>query len=149
MLIKTKHFRLYYPITSNSFEKLNDFAKNVYEEINKLEKEKIPLLFVCRGSSGSVLTTLVANIFHNNGRKIQIHYVKKEIEQQHERGYSFRYDFNSFKTIIIDDFIATGETIEQIKDTIIKNKISCCDYLIVDDGGEKVNDNFFKTIITG
>lgn len=149
MLIKTKYFGLCYPITSNSFEKLNDFAKNVYEEINKLEKEKIPLLFVCRGSSGSVLTTLVANIFHINQWKIQIHYVKKEIEQQHEKGEFFLSDFNLFKTIIIDDFICTGETIKQIKKTSMINGISYCDYLIVDDGGKKVNDDFFKTIITG
>lgn len=149
MVIKTEYFGLNYPITENSFEKLNAFAENAYKEINKLEKEKIPLLFICRGSSGSVLATLVANIFHNNGWKIRIHYVKKEIEKYHSSGFLNLFEFTSFKIIIIDDFISSGETMLEIKKNI-KEKIEHCDYLIVDDKGERMGkDEFFKTIITG
>lgn len=149
MVIKTEYFGLCYPITSNSFEKLNAFAENCYKEIKKLEKEKIPLLFVCRGSSGSILTTLTANIFHNNGWEIRIHYVKKEIEKSHSDGFLNLFEFTSFKTIIIDDFISTGETVLEIKKNI-KRVIEHSDYLIVDDKGELMDrDKFFKTIITG
>ena len=147
-VIMTNCFGIMYPITTNSFEKLNDFAKNVYEEINKLEKEKIPLLFVCRGSSGSVLTTLVANIFYQNRWEVKIHYVKKEIEKDHG-GNSLSIPFSSYKTVVIDDFISTGDTMEHIYKNVFPT-INVCDYLLVDRGGEKMKySEFFKTIITG
>lgn len=149
MVIKTEYFGLNYPITENSFKRLNAFAENAYKEINKLEKEKIPLLFICRGSSGSVLATLVANIFYINGWEIKIHYVKKEVEKEHHSGVLNIPDFIAFKTIIIDDFISTGNTLLKIKNNI-KEKIEYCDYLVVDDKGERIEeDEFFKTIITG
>lgn len=71
------------------------------------------IVFWCRGSSGAILAGLVAHHLNLDGFDIaRIHHIKKEGEESHINAHHpfSKNDFN----IVIDDFIASGETIYSI-----------------------------------
>lgn len=78
--------------------------------------EKISLW--CSGSSGSILSAIIANELH---RVEEILYVKKNNEYTHGTGESYYVAPNSTH-IIVDDFISTGNTIIRIYDHFTKSK---------------------------
>jgi adenine/guanine phosphoribosyltransferase-like PRPP-binding protein len=81
--------------------------------------EKIHLW--CRGSSGSIIASIIASNLGRN-RRVYINYVHKNYESRH----SFITNVGEYKQsvhIVVDDFIASGETINNIID-FAKKQIS-------------------------
>ena len=85
-------------------------------------KNKIIQLF-CMGSSGSIISSLIASHLISNEFEVTIHYIQKEGESRH----GGNYDVDDAKlisiNIIVDDFIITGETIRKIYRTMIDRNI--------------------------
>lgn len=102
-------------ITMN-FPWLNEVSAIINEIVSYLKVRKIVLL--CRGSSGSIISTHVANYLHvrDKDREILILHFKKDNENSHDYGYSSLYEdlIPNGYFIAIDDFIASGNTFKQI-----------------------------------
>ena len=62
----------------------------------------------CRGSSGAIIAGVISSSLK---RKIFIRYISKNNEKRHDKSnYNYETDIN----IIVDDFICTGKTIDEI-----------------------------------
>jgi len=98
-----------YPVGSNigKAKKLIGHYLTVFYKLYSFDK-KINLW--CRGSSGAIMATLFAA---NCKNECKICHVKKQGEDSHSYGYS-RYENDGAINIVIDDFIATGDTIRAI-----------------------------------
>lgn len=70
----------------------------------------------CRGSSGSIIAAFVSHDMIKRSKNIQVRicHVKKEGENSHSSSPStFQNDLDTWN-VIVDDFIATGDTIKEI-----------------------------------
>lgn len=104
--IETKIERIQYPVGSNIQENIpiiNQMAKVINE---LFVDEYINLL--CMGSSGAIIASIVAL----SNPKMTIIHVKKDGEDSHSTSLTSKYD--NAKNVIIDDFIATGDTLNKI-----------------------------------
>ena len=62
----------------------------------------------CRGSSGAIIAGIISS---NLKRKVFIRYISKNNEKRHDKNnHNYETDIN----IIVDDFICTGKTIDEI-----------------------------------
>lgn len=109
-------YRISYPVGSNISEAI-EFIDNAFLSIyiNELFKDKDINLW-CRGSSGAILAGLLSSKFigMNEYKSIKIIHVKKSGESAHGHDISeFNSDTPAYN-IIVDDFCATGETINHI-----------------------------------
>ena len=74
-----------------------------------------PLMFLVRGSSGAILAGIITSIM-SEYENIEIMHIKKHGESSHSGNY---YIFHKpCKTIILDDFIASGETVNSIYNSV-------------------------------
>lgn len=95
------------------------FSESVLQAVRMIESAVRPggfseLNIFCRGSSGSILATMFIAFAHY---KCNLVYVKKEAEQSHSGLISeFRKELPS---LVIDDFISSGETICEIYKAIV------------------------------
>lgn len=130
-IIKIKNQKeLSYP-TGRYIEEAIAFIKNLSETIKDLDDFNNKSIKIwCRGSSGAMLASMLSIVLMENNCKVFICYVRKDEERSH--GY------NSFCTnelynlnIIIDDFIASGETICDIASKMRDAIILHIDYIIV------------------
>lgn len=95
-----------YPVGENVKDYLQ-ICKQISEEIQKLfPGENITLW--CRGSSGAIISALIAQHFGDTG--ITICHVKKPNEEAHRSLKSSHTEIN----IIVDDFMASGSTVKEI-----------------------------------
>lgn len=90
--------------------------KEYIKIIKGLKKKKINL--ICTGSSGAIIAGII-------GTKIncKVIYVRKEGERSHER-HGDSPDIDAY-TIVVDDFVSTGQTIKRILDHYKYTKINC------------------------
>lgn len=90
-------------------------GNSIIQVLRKNYKSKKDVHLICRGSSGAIIAAIVGNMIFEAGYKIQIYHVKKEGESSHNGNGSFsEYIFTNDVTIVVDDFIASGNTIESI-----------------------------------
>ena len=85
------------------------------EEIAEIIKKEFPnksVTFWCRGSSGAMISALVSQYLNN----VNIFHVKKYNEISHYSSIDIYNEIN----IIIDDLMATGETVERIYQKMIE-----------------------------
>lgn len=88
-----------------------------------------PLMFLVRGSSGSILAGIIISMM-SEYENIEIMHIKKHGESSHSGNY---YRFHkTCKTIILDDFIESGKTVNSIYTSVAEyNKNLTIDTLCV------------------
>lgn len=74
-----------------------------------------PLMFLVRGSSGAILAGIITSIM-SEYENIEIIHIKKHGESSHYGNY-YRFD-KKYKSIILDDFIESGETVNSIYNSV-------------------------------
>lgn len=101
-----------YPVGEYVFQNLPTVKKYAEQIINDFPDSHDETLSIwCRGSSGSIISGLLISFLESHFKIIYINHVKKEGEHSHCGNNDFRFgDYN----IIVDDMIASGETILSI-----------------------------------
>lgn len=130
---------LNYPV-GHYINQANNYINIVYNKLKDLVKD-YPINIWCRGSSGAILSTLLANKFPDNN--CLIFHVKKEGEQSHHGNYFVKAQRSAIN-IIIDDFIASGDTINEIFNHA-KPHINSINFLIVSSISK--NENWFVNFV--
>lgn len=74
-----------------------------------------PLMFLVRGSSGAILAGIITSKM-SKYENIEIMHIKKHGESSHSGNY-YRFD-KKYKSIILDDFIESGETVNSIYNSV-------------------------------
>jgi len=95
---------------------INSMANGILGIKNIYFADKDGLILICRGSSGSIIAGIVANKLSTEIDDITIIHVKKENEVAHDDGNLRHGIVKNQLTVIIDDFISTGNTIWKIMD---------------------------------
>ena len=102
-----------YPIGPNIKVNL-PIINNMYRYI----KEKFPegtITIWCRGSSGAIIAGIISSIIISRSNfKVEVCHVKKEKEDSHSYQSIYFDSYNNYVEIIVDDFIASGKTVEAI-----------------------------------
>lgn len=126
-----------YPVGLHIDEALS-FMDSVIRKIDTIEDFPTKDIAIwCRGSSGAILATILAQYFHTDGfTNVQINHVKKKGEDSHSSNFFDNHDIN----IVIDDFVASGSTIRNIMHTMYKEGVDYVDYLIVSDTSLEYED---------
>ena len=110
-------------ITKEIVSEMALLLKEIYP--NKSE----PLMFLVRGSSGAILSGIITSMMSEYDN-IEIMHIKKHGESSHSGNY-YRFD-KKYKTIILDDFIESGETVNSIYNSVTEdNKNLTIDTLCV------------------
>lgn len=91
-----------------------EIAKRVGEALGLFFEGK-RVLFACRGSSGMFMASIAATYIEN----CSIHYIRKLGESSHAKQIRPRIE-GSVEIVIIDDFISSGETVNQIYDNLME-----------------------------
>lgn len=139
----------FYPV-GECISQASSFIDEVSKILKPLIKGKERIDIYCTGSSGAILSGLLFNKIKRN-KLIEIRHIKKEGENSHAtNNFYFAKDKVN---IILDDFVATGETFQRIIKTIENyngNKIMF-DYCITSNTNNNPNSKFpskFKNIIS-
>jgi len=103
----------YYPVGEHITNYFHT-CKEIGDHINELFQGQSITLW-CRGSSGAIISALVSQHIEAS---VEIYHVKKHGEDAHCDSL-IHHDIN----IIIDDLMATGETVEQIYKEMKKLKV--------------------------
>lgn len=101
-----------YPITSNlkqSYAGCEQLAKHIFND----KKDNKHLVLYVRGSSGSVIGTILFTMLRYSYDNIEILYINKEEEKRHSN-YKESSLLMETQVAIVDDFIDTGSTILEI-----------------------------------
>lgn len=132
--MKTKTFKLKNPhdeeLPYPFYEELNNCLLNSLLDKMAAYIDKIPgkVYLWCRGSSGIFMSSSVFTRIKKSKKQVFIRYIHKDGESSHSRSVDHKYD-SSDKHIIIDDFISSGNTIDNIYKTMKINfgihEISC------------------------
>lgn len=100
-----------------------------------------PLMFLVRGSSGAILAGIITSMMSEYDN-IEIMHIKKHGESSHSGNY-YRFD-KQYKSIILDDFIESGETVNSIYNSVNEdNKNVTIDTLCVS-GSVFIERLYFK-----
>jgi len=109
-----------YEPTRSIINHFNDAILTIFEE-----SDKENLYIYCTGSSGSFLSAILSVAFYqrfdNKGKdyKITINHIKKDGEKAHKTSLNVTtYEAAEAFNVIVDDFIASGRTIENIMNGI-------------------------------
>ena len=115
--------QIYYPVGHDlvrNIRIIKQMAEYIYLVLSEYYTHDRTIL-ICRGASGSIIAGIIAPMLFEMGiEDIQIYHIKKEGESTHSRGLP-----NGFKTaylIVVDDFIITDATPEEIIEGFIKEK---------------------------
>lgn len=110
---KTNIEKLVYPVGQYINENIPKILLMVeaFKQITDFKDTKLSL--ICRGSSGAIIATMFAAYLPNECRIVHI---KKEGESSHSGSISLRKDY---RNIIVDDFIATGKTMNAIYQALV------------------------------
>ena len=140
------HHQLTYPVGIN-MNKAKRVGKIMAEQLNQLYPDS-NIVLICRGSSGSILSSIVAT-FCENVEKVL--YIRKDNEQSH--GSGVEHFSPCYRYVIVDDFIDSGRTLVAIWETLKEYNFPYVDGLIVtqeftpDRGLLEDSDLYIKNII--
>ena len=113
-----------YPIARNLTSGLPIIKKMLLillKFIRKNYETQRRIVFFCRGSSGAIIAGLGADYFMSKGYEVYISHIKKEGEKSHNGSMTiYGSDIDGAITVIIDDFVATGETVKKIVDKTLQ-----------------------------
>jgi len=97
-----------YPVGKN----LPENYQNILEMAEALKKKNYSdVVLICSGSSGAIISAIIAIQFNPI---LPIIYIKKAYERNHGHFYHSMRITNK-TLIIVDDFVATGDTIRHIR----------------------------------
>lgn len=115
----------FHPIKESFYYPVGEYIyKQIYivEEYADLIKNKIfpnrsdeTLGIWCRGSSGSIISGLLVYLLKDSFKEVYINHVKKDGEISHADSMDFT---NTDYNIIVDDIVATGDTMINILEKI-------------------------------
>ena len=112
-----------YPIARNLTSGLPIIKKMLLILLKFIKKnyDEKRIVFFCRGSSGAIISGLGADYFMNKGYVVFIGHIKKKGESSHNGSTTiYGSDLDGAVKIIIDDFVASGETVKAIVDKTIE-----------------------------
>jgi hypothetical protein len=113
-----------YPIARNLTDGIPLIKKMLAILLRFVKKnyEGKKIVFFCRGSSGAIISSFGADYFMKKGYEVYINHIKKEGEKSHNGSMTiYGADLEGAITIIIDDFVASGETVKSIVDKTLKS----------------------------
>lgn len=132
--MKIEGSEMEYPVGTRFMQNLpiiESMSSNILSFIKQTYRKRYAVVIFCRGSSGSFLSAIISKDLMKAGYKVYIYHIKKEDESSHDFSTISPHVFDKQNiTMIIDDFIATGNTIR----SIIK-------YIKHDTGLKKINVN--------
>lgn len=105
--------KLPYPIGGDC-ALLSKYILDLAKAITKLYNNEESLFLVGRGSSGAILCGALAFKLTKQKRSVQIGIVRKPNEKTHDTYGNIDNIEECDKVIIVDDFVASGNTIKQI-----------------------------------
>lgn len=119
-----------YPVGThimNNMDTINDMAENIYlvmaEHYDLTHTDNV--IIFCKGSSGAIIAGIVSSKLAEllpERTYITIWHIKKEGESSHAGSFIESSLFYRSITIIVDDFISTGSTINSILENIHDHK---------------------------
>lgn len=135
-----------YPVGA-TFNKNRDYIVEVARNIHTIAGKEKRIALICRGTSGTILAGAVGYILKKKQHDVNIIVSRKCEESSHDYGMS-GVEFLDTKdkpfSVVIDDFIHTGDTIETILKDIDSNiTLPVLDMLCVDNylSDEKIAEN--------
>lgn len=133
------HFKEYtdctYPVGA-SFNKNRDYIVEVAHTIHTIAGRERPVALICRGTSGTILAGAVGYILKEKQHDVSIIVSRKHEEGSHDYNMSGVESLQSTDrpfSVIVDDFMDTGNTIKAILKDIDSNvTLPVLDMLCVD-----------------
>lgn len=124
-----------YPVGA-SFNKNRDYIVEVARNIHTIAGKGKRIALICRGTSGTILAGAVGYILKKKHHDVNIVVSRKCEESSHDytmSGVGFLQSTNRPFSVIVDDFIDTGNTIKAIlKDVDSNVTLPVLDMLCVD-----------------
>jgi hypoxanthine phosphoribosyltransferase len=124
-----------YPVGA-SFNRNRDYIVEVARTIHTIAGRERPVALICRGTSGTILAGAIGYILKKKQHDVNIIVSRKCEESSHDYNMSGVEFFRSMDrpfSVIVDDFIDTGNTIKAIlKDIDSSITISTLDMLCID-----------------
>lgn len=141
-IIKYDGYCMSYPVGLRLKDNL-PIIQQMAQEINKLHPEGTIALW-CRGSSGLIIGGIIASLLPN--RLITINHMKKQGEKSHNDN---RINLMCMHNIIVDDFVATGSTVNTMLMEIRIMGIEHVDLCISGNMNEDMLEKFDNIILSG
>lgn len=115
-ILKLTHpLNIPYPV-GRAMSTTKEIISEMASELRKIYPNKSePLIFLVRGSSGAILAGIITSMM-SEYEDIEIMHIKKSGESSHS-GNNYRFK-KQRKTIILDDFISSGETVNSIYNSV-------------------------------
>lgn len=101
-----------YP-TGRYFNDNTSYAKEVARNIIKLSPTK-NIALICRGTSGTILCGAIGMLLKLKEYNIIILISRKTSSHGHSMEGAYLVEENKYFTVVVDDFISTGNTINEI-----------------------------------
>lgn len=124
-----------YPVGA-SFNRNRDYIVEVARTIHTIAGKERCISLICRGTSGTILAGAVGYILKKKQHDVSIIVSRKREEDSHDynmSGVEFLRSTNRPFSVIVDDFIDTGNTIKAIlKDVDSNITLPVLDMLCVD-----------------
>lgn len=124
-----------YPVGA-SFNKNRDYIVEVAHTIHTIAGRKRSVALICRGTSGTILAGAVGYILKKKQHDVSIIVSRKHEESSHDynmSGVKFLQSTDRPFSVIVDDFIDTGDTIKAIlKDVDSITTLPVLDMLCID-----------------
>lgn len=124
-----------YPVGA-SFNRNKDYIVEVARTIHTIAGKKRRIALICRGTSGTILAGAVGYILKKKNHDVNIIVSRKCEESSHDysmSGVGFLGTKNKPFSVIVDDFMDTGNTIKAILKDIDSNiTLPVLDMLCVD-----------------
>lgn len=98
----------------DSLDSIQELADYTFNSMLEAKMDMSYINFIVRGSSGAIMGTVFAMKFMEKlpSSTIRVIHIKKEGERSHNGGFDVA-DFNAITNVFVDDFIATGATIQK------------------------------------
>lgn len=138
-----------YPVGA-SFNRNRDYIVEVARNIHTIAGKERRIALICRGTSGTILAGAVGYILKKKQHNVSIIVSRKREESTHDfnmSGVEFLQSTDRPFSVVIDDFISTGNTIKAIlKDIDSIITIPTLDMLCVDNylNNEEIGANPIK-----
>jgi adenine/guanine phosphoribosyltransferase-like PRPP-binding protein len=135
-----------YPVGA-SFNRNRDYIVEVARTIHTIAGKDKRIALICRGTSGTILAGAVGYILKKKQHDVNIIVSRKCEENSHDysmSGIGFLAPSSSPFSVVIDDFMDTGNTIKAILNDIDSNvTLPVLDMLCVDNylSDEKIAEN--------
>lgn len=102
-----------YPI-GREFNDNFDYIREVAKTLHNIIDKRKDIALVCRGTSGCILSGAIGYILKKRGRKVTIVISRKTQNTHGDNMEGWDIILNNAIPIVIDDFIASGDTIGEI-----------------------------------